>query len=81
MRLESKLRKDAREIFQSGLNAADPRKAVLDYLRLSGNILSIGDQKYNLSEIDRLLVVGAGKASAQMAKAVEEVLGERIAEG
>ena len=78
---ESKLRSDSMEIFQAGLKAADPREAILDCLRLSGNILDIGDRKYNLSEIDRLLVVGAGKASAQMAKAVEEVLGERIAEG
>lgn len=81
MRFESRLRKDVREIFQSGLKAADSRKAVLDCLRLSGDILSIGARKYDLSEVNRLLVVGAGKASAQMASAVEEVLRDRIAEG
>ncbi len=44
-------------------------------------LLMVGGGVYNLDVFDRVMVVGAGKASASMARAVEEVLGEKIDQG
>jgi hydroxypyruvate reductase len=43
--------------------------------------VTVGDRSYTLGDYERVIVVGAGKASAPMAAAVEEVLGERVAGG
>ena len=75
------LRIDAAEIFHAGLKAVDPGIAVKRYCRLDGSHLFIGDKSYDLSRFNHLFVIGAGKASAPMAKSMEDLLGERIAKG
>ena len=69
------------EIARAALAAADPRAAVQRSLRLEGDVLWVCGRAYSLSEYQRVYVVGAGKASAAMAVAVEQVLGNRIAGG
>ena len=76
-----KLKVRAEEIFKHALAAVDPYSSVHSYLSLNGSILIVGDKKYSLDNFDRIIVVGAGKASAPMARAVEEILGDRITEG
>ncbi|HEV2124404.1 MAG TPA: glycerate kinase [Chloroflexota bacterium] len=71
----------AHQIMRAALVAVDPAQAVHNALRLDDERLHIGDMTYNLSRYRRILVVGAGKASAPMARAVEEVLGDRITDG
>lgn len=68
-------------IFRAGLAAVDPREAVKRVLRLTGDDLWVGERKYRLKDFKRIIVVGAGKGSAPMTQAVEEVLGERLDEG
>ena len=63
------LRKHALEIFRAGLQAADPVAAVERRLRVDP------------ARYERIFVVGAGKASARMAVAVERKLGSRITAG
>lgn len=41
----------------------------------------IGERRYSLDDFRSILVVGAGKATAAMAGAVEELLGDRLAGG
>jgi glycerate-2-kinase len=41
----------------------------------------VGESAYSLKTINKIFVVGAGKASAAMARAVEAVLGDRIDDG
>lgn len=77
----AKLRKDALAIFRAGLTAADPATAVLRHLRLEEDTLIAAGQKYRLEPHRRVFVVGAGKAGATMARAVERLLGKRIAGG
>jgi glycerate 2-kinase len=81
MRPEKKLRRDALDIFRAALAAADPAKAVLRHLRLDNGVLIAGRTRYSLSGIKNIYVVGAGKASAAMANAVERLLGKRITSG
>lgn len=75
---ESKLRRDALRIFRAGLAAADPVMAVLRNAKVAGDALVIERRKFPLARYRRIYVVGAGKASASMALAVERLLGPRI---
>ncbi|HYZ84291.1 MAG TPA: glycerate kinase [Bryobacteraceae bacterium] len=77
----TKLRKQALRIWQAALKAADPYEAVLRFVEVSEGVLIVSDRRYKLSNIDRIFVVGGGKASAPMARAVEKRLGKRITGG
>lgn len=81
MNPESTLRRDALRIFRASLAAADPAKAIARSVTLSGSSLKVGSKSYRLDQFDRIVVLGAGKASAAMAKALERILGSRISAG
>lgn len=68
-------------VLQAALDAVDPFKAVQRTLQRDGNELVVGGRRYDLARYRRVFVIGAGKAGAPMAQAVEEVLGDRIADG
>jgi hydroxypyruvate reductase len=78
---ERRLRTDALRVFRAAVASASPREAVLRFLRLDGETLHVGKRRYALDRVRSIWVVGAGKASAAMAQAVERVLGKRIAGG
>jgi hydroxypyruvate reductase len=75
------MRDDAREIFQAGLNAVAPVDAILQHCRCEKNRFIVGDRSYDLSVIEHIFVIGAGKATAAMAQAIESLLGDRIDDG
>jgi glycerate 2-kinase len=75
------LRKQALTIFRAAVKAADPVEAVLRSFRLRGGSLEAGGHGYKLNRFERIFVIGAGKASAAMARAVERVLGRQISGG
>ncbi len=78
----AKLRADGRTIVDACIRAADPEAAVRRHLKRVGDDLFAGqDLHLCLPDWNRVLVVGAGKASAAMAKAVEDLLGDRISDG
>ncbi len=77
----SDMRRDAAAIFKAGLSAVDPAVSVKKHCRREEELLIIGDHRYDLSRIRNIYVVGAGKASAPMAAAMEEILGDRITTG
>ncbi len=68
-------------VMQAALAAVEPGEAVRRALKRDGDRLTVADKTYDLTAYDRIVVVGAGKASAPMAAAVEDVLGERVAAG
>jgi hydroxypyruvate reductase len=69
------------EVLQAALDAVDPAEAVRRYLSREGERLTVGGQRYDLDRFERIYVVGAGKAGAPMAQAVEGILGGRITAG
>jgi glycerate 2-kinase len=69
---------DLMEILSAGLTAADPREAVLRSMRLEGSSIVAGGERF---EADRVFVLAAGKAAGAMARAAEDLLGERLAGG
>lgn len=63
-----------RRILEAALAAVDAEQAVRAALRLEGTRLSVGHRTLDLAAFRRIVVVGAGKASAPMAVAVERTL-------
>jgi glycerate 2-kinase len=77
----AKMRAHALRIFGAGLQAVDPAEAIIRHVKLNDDRLIIGERQFNLKDYDRILVVGAGKAVAPMAKAIENLLGNRVSGG
>ena len=78
----SQLHADANSILHACLDAADPEAAVKNALRLRDTWLDVKSElEMDLREFDRVFVVGGGKGSAPMARAVEDILGERLTGG
>ncbi len=87
-------RKAALEILEAGLQASDPYPNARKLIRLEEGKLIVGhrafepagsprsgDEAYDLSRIGKIYVLGAGKGIQHVAKAIEDVLGDRIAGG
>jgi len=74
-------RSHALTIFRAALSAADPAKAVLSHVKTDGKTLRVDQHRYRLADFDRVQVIGAGKASARMAQAIERLLGKRVTGG
>ena len=68
-------------VMLAALTAVEPGEAVRRALQRDGDTLTVRNQTYNLADYDRVVVVGAGKASAPMAAAVEEIVGDRCSAG
>ena len=68
-------------IYRAGLTRVEGRAAVRNAIRRDGDRVTIGDVTLDLTEIDRIVVIGAGKASAAMAQGLEDALGDRITAG
>jgi len=76
-----KAREIAVELIEKALAKADPYLAVKNLISLDNNILTVGRHTFDLSKAGNIYVVGAGKATYPIAKALEEILGDRIKKG
>jgi glycerate 2-kinase len=72
---------DMADIFNVAILAVDPYNAVFKAARVDGEQLHIAGVKYDLAAFERIVVVGAGKATARMALAIETLLGKKIVAG
>jgi len=80
------MRTEAKAIFRESLRPVNPFGAVKNFLRVEKDQLILGkdgeDQtKLDLKQFKRISLVGGGKATAPMAKAMETLLGDRIQRG
>ncbi len=80
------VRDDLKAIYQAGISAVSPYAAVRSALELKGDNLRLlceGSvvREFDLSRVARILVVGGGKGTAPMARALEDILGSRISSG
>ncbi|MEW5910095.1 MAG: glycerate-2-kinase family protein, partial [Thermodesulfobacteriota bacterium] len=76
-----KLRKTAFDIVEHALSNADPYKAVEKLVHLRGDLLEVGEIDLDLKKRGRIFLLGTGKATYPIAKALEEILGDRIEDG
>ncbi|HPC39324.1 MAG TPA: glycerate kinase [Spirochaetota bacterium] len=82
----SKIRDDLKAIYTAAIAAVDPVAAVDAHLTRKDDALRLFNgghiyKEYRLGDYSRVLVVGAGKATAAMARAVETLLGDRVDTG
>ncbi|MEX0829294.1 MAG: glycerate kinase [Nitrospirales bacterium] len=62
-------------LLQGSLKASDPRQAMEQLIVRKGSYLSVNEMRFDLSQYQRIVCVGAGKASAHMAQTLERILG------
>jgi len=76
---------DLRSIFNEAVKSVDPYELMKTHLSVEKNLMKVrtGSERltFDFEQYTRVFVIGAGKATAKMAKAVEELLGKRITEG
>jgi glycerate 2-kinase len=81
MSLEAFHRERIIAVLDAAIRAVDPCAAVRAHAARTGDLLRIGERSYQLNELDRIVVVGGGKAGAPMAAAMHELVGTRITGG
>lgn len=79
-------RDDLKKIYTAAINAVNPKTAIDTHIKLDGDRLVLfsddkPEKEYDLNKFNRIFVVGAGKATASMAGAIEILLGDRITGG
>ena len=78
---DAEARRICLHLLEHALDAVDPRKVVKSVVNVKDDSLQVQDRIFDLTETERVLVVGAGKASGAMAEALEEILGAKIETG
>ena len=78
-------RRNLSDILDAAIARVDPYSMLHDCLQVENDHLLIrtdtDQERIDLRPFERVVVMGAGKAGAKMAIAVEEILGERISDG
>lgn len=77
----AKRRDVALKMARAAIEAADPAQGVWDAVRTDDDGFHVGDWSASWGDIRRVIVVGAGKAACPMARAIEDILDERIDAG
>ncbi len=71
----------AAQIMAASLAAVEPAAAVLRHLKMDGATLTAGPKSYDLTRINRILLIAAGKAGVPMARAAVSILGSKVTAG
>ena len=71
-------RRDTEAIWKAGVAAVDSSLLVRNAVRCRAATLDVCGESFDLNQLDRILVVGAGKAGAGMALGLETALGSRL---
>ncbi|HEY5591086.1 MAG TPA: glycerate kinase [Paludibacter sp.] len=75
------IRTIAEQIFLSGVEGVLPDKLIRTQVKVIDNTLYISNLQFSLVDFNHIYVIGAGKASALMAKEIESILGANISKG
>jgi glycerate-2-kinase len=75
------LRKTALDIIEYALAKADPYMATKTRVSLQGDVLRVCGLNFDLNKYGHIYLLGAGKATYPIAKALEDILGDRVAGG
>ncbi|MDR2756669.1 MAG: DUF4147 domain-containing protein, partial [Planctomycetaceae bacterium] len=70
-RTPQQLREDLLAIWNAGVEGVRVDRLIRNTVSLRGDVLQIGDEQYLLNGIDRIIVIGGGKASGAMAETLE----------
>lgn len=73
--------KQAKEIFYAAVNAVQPMALLPHHVYVLDEMLHVAGHKINISSLNELIVIAAGKAAPAMAKEAEKQLGNLISKG
>ena len=76
-----KIREDLLSILEYALKEALPETAIRKSVKMRKDLLRVADKEFPLSRIENIFVIGGGKATYRMARALYGVLGSMITEG
>ncbi|MEX2142860.1 MAG: DUF4147 domain-containing protein [Pirellulales bacterium] len=68
----------AQQIWRAGLDAVRSERLMREAVRVDGDTLFIDGEPIDLKAVQRIVVVGGGKAGAGMSAELEAILGERL---
>lgn len=68
-------------MIKRALDAVNAGAALRRAVKKEGDVLTVGTRRYDLRRYERVVVVGAGKATAPMARTIEQILGRRLDSG
>ncbi|MEW6543878.1 MAG: glycerate kinase [Nitrospirota bacterium] len=68
-------------LLQAGLAAVEPSVALRRWVVRAGSVVRVGSRRYDLRDYDRVVAIGAGKASARLAAALEQRLDGSLTDG
>ena len=68
-------------IAEKTLQKLDAYERIKSITKYENNILTIGTEKWDLSKKNHVYLIGAGKACNHMARAIDEILGDRLTKG
>ncbi|MDB5341002.1 MAG: ttuD, partial [Planctomycetaceae bacterium] len=74
------LRADLLSIWTAGVDAVRAPQLMRQAVQADSRQLTVCGETWSWSDLDRIVVVGAGKAGAGMAGALEDILGPQIVE-
>lgn len=77
----TKAREDLMGIYRAALTAVDPESAVRAHVHRVGMHLRVGERELDLRHFERIFLVGAGKGTAPMAKALEDLFEASLTDG
>ena len=72
------LRERAIEIWKAGVAAVASERLVRNVVTCDGRTLTVCQHEFDIASLNRIVVLGTGKAGAGMATAIEAALGEQL---
>jgi hydroxypyruvate reductase len=77
-RIAIQLRADVERIWRAGVAAVMPDRLVPSHVHVDAELLIVNDAAFDLRGVQRIAIVGAGKAAGAMALALERVLAPHL---
>ena len=75
------VRRPVLAVLEATLDALDCCRIIKKNLAVTGDMMTFGSSRWDLSKKRRIYVVGGGKAANSMARAIEVILADRITTG
>jgi glycerate 2-kinase len=70
--------KDACAIMAAAINAVDPYESVRTHFSVNKDHIRIGNENLDCTKLNKIILIGFGKAAVPMAKAVIDLLGDQL---
>lgn len=78
---DRELRRDLLNAIEVALRHVDPYELTKRLVELVDGQLRVGNRKFDMNQLGRIRVIGAGKATYPIAQALEDILGNHISDG